>query len=918
MRRIVDQWVVLLFFCVTLTLTACSGSNEDPTAAEAEDSNTYNISFSTSSPDLSSDDDSFTVTITVKDENNVPAASVETAISLSDDDGADGANTLTVSDTATDANGQIIATISTSDDTVRTITLNAVAGDSTESFDITVTEEVPSYSIAISSDSPTLASGDESMTVTVTVKDANNVPTADVETAVSIEDPDGDEDATTLSVSSVTTDASGQVVATVTTTDATERTITLSVEVGNATKTFDIVVVSAQATLEIFTDKTQLASTVTGTNQVTVFAIVKDSDNVVVAGEEINFSSDGGSLTVGKVLTDANGQASTVLTARDITLRDLTVTASTDTLADEVVIPITGTILNVSTNTSSIAIGTPAAINITLVDSTGKGIANETLTITSANNNILSVASTAVVTETSTLSVTTDANGTAAAYLQGTTVGTDTISVKGLVYDGSPTVSKSLSVVVTNETFSLTQKNPTSGSIPLSSFGTVQLLSKSQGIAQESQSVAFSITRGYFTDSAGVKDNDGTPGVETYTTAITENPINTVTPAGAITLYVRSDDAGPAEITATASNGTTTTLNVNFVADVPASIVLSATPDSVGPGETAVISALVRDAAQNVVAEYPVTFQLQDPSGGSISVANIKTNSSGIASTTFTANISSSADGVTITGSVTGTAGTFTDPVTVTVGDKPMQIKAGTSNKVIVDAADDFVLVMRYKALVTDVQGNAVKGAQLTASATPVLPSDGGGFAFRKGRYVEIDKNGMTNGNPTNATAYSSDDFKQWVRREVFGDLNEFDTVGGLTVAEDVTALDLDGYFLPTECDSEDYLASGTGNGNSILDDDEDANGDGELTPGNVAVVKAIALTDDNGYTNVDLQYAREFGGWVTMKLVISASNITGSESKTSLIVPLDTLNTDLQDADLSPPGAVSPFGENVDCNSPD
>ncbi len=73
-------------------------------------------------------------------------------------------------------------------------------------------------------------------------------------------------------------------------------------------------------------------------------------------------------------------------------------------------------------------------------------------------------------------------------------------------------------------------------------------------------------------------------------------------------------------ITASGS-GVTAQLQVNFVATVPSQIDVQASPDTVETSGQSTITAIVRDAQDNLVEGQTVDFQLTDKTGGSISVA---------------------------------------------------------------------------------------------------------------------------------------------------------------------------------------------------------------------------------------------------------------------------------------------------------
>ncbi len=781
MRRIVDQWALLLFLSVMLGLTACSGNNDGSTTTATDDED----------------------------------------------------------------------------------------GDST------------SYIIELSSDSTELPSGEETIAITVTVKDANNVPTPNVETRVTVTDADGAANANNLTVDSATTDENGQITATLGTSDATPRTVTLTAAAGATTNTLALTVSTNSPTLELFSSSSQLLSNIDGDNTISLFALVRDSNNVVIAGETVEFSSDDGSLSAGSAVTDDMGRASVELSTRTVALQDVTVTSTFGSLTDTVTVPITNTTLSAATNTSSIALGGSVAINIALVDAAGAGVVSEALTVTSASGNTLGTDN--VTFADSPLTVQTDNSGLAIVYLRGDQLGTDTVTVSGLSDGSANTVSETVSVGVTNESFSLVQASPAnSGSIKLSDTGSVTLTWQDQnGTAQAGQTVTFSITRGNFIIGAT------TPTVADYTTDAN----------GQVTAVIESNDNGPAEVTATAANGTTTTLTVNFIADNPEFVSLVASPRSIGPGEQSTITALLRDASGNIVAEYPTTFQLTDISGGGISVANTNSNENGVATTVYTASQISPADGVTITGSFIPLGGTeadaISDSVTITVGDKPVIIGGGRGSDIdTATSAEKYSI--NYTVFVTDAGGVGQEGVELSATIRPFnepgATINNNNFAYIKGIWTREDSNGNREDFDT---GFSLDDFERWV-------------------LEPTTAV---------YCGSEDNSDNGTDNG--ILDEEsdgetEDLNGDGRLTPGAIASVEKPEPTDANGFSTVTVTYARTNAAWAAATLKVTASSINGSEAlyQDTFVLPIPV--DEVTEVNVEPVAqGSSPFGVNA-CTDPD
>ena len=78
-------------------------------------------------------------------------------------------------------------------------------------------------------------------------------------------------------------------------------------------------------------------------------------------------------------------------------------------------------------------------------------------------------------------------------------------------------------------------------------------------------------------------------------------------------------------------------MGTNLPADTPNSIDAQANPFTIGPAEQSTITAVVRDASNNLVKNAVVLFDLQDVTGGQLSVASSVTDSQGRAQTFYTA-----------------------------------------------------------------------------------------------------------------------------------------------------------------------------------------------------------------------------------------------------------------------------------------
>ncbi len=330
--------------------------------------------------------------------------------------------------------------------------------------------------------------------------------------------------------------------------------------------------------------------------------------------------------------------------------------------------------------------------------------------------------------------------------------------------------------------------------------------------------------------------------------------------AGIATFSVSSAFAGPASISAigTDNNGNQVTAraNVEFIASQVESIFVDATPDLIGPeGETSTITAVVRDPSGNLVKGKVVDFSLLDSSGGSISPNSATTGSDGIASTVYTSNAVSAEDGVTVTASADGVSA----QVDLTVGDRAFDISIGTGGEI--ESPDSSTYLKEFAVFVSDSVGRPVENAELTASSTPVKFSNGG--TYSKGRYV-------------------------------------YDPVSDFWVP-----------IITATCANEDI------NNNGRLDEGEDTNGDGELTPGIIGTISfqdGISRTNASGQATLELRYPRQFALWTDVEIAVFGQS-SGSEARDSQSLTLPIEANDINDENKEPPS--NPFGSSSVCTDP-
>ena len=330
---------------------------------------------------------------------------------------------------------------------------------------------------------------------------------------------------------------------------------------------------------------------------------------------------------------------------------------------------------------------------------------------------------------------------------------------------------------------------------------------------------------------------------------------------GNVAFSLQSNNAGFASITATGLDAEGNEVNartlVEFVATVADNIIVDGTPDSVAPsGQTSTITSVVRDPNGNLVKGKVINFVVDDVSGGTISPNQATTNRSGIASTVYTSNAVSSFEAVKVYATVADTP-SVSNFTSLTVGDRAFDISLGTGR--LIEAPEQSSYSKEFSVFVTDPDSNPVPNANMTFSAPPVKFSDGG--VFRKGFWSYDEVNDI------------------WLQV--------------------ITAI----------CPNEDV------DGNGILDAGEDTNGDGQLTPGNVASIPAIGLTDENGQMLVDINYAKQFGAWVDITIAVNGES-AGSEASETQNFSLGVAASDLTDEASPPPS--SPYGVGLNCNDID
>lgn len=420
-----------------------------------------------------------------------------------------------------------------------------------------------------------------------------------------------------------------------------------------------------------------------------ITAIVSDDDRNVLEGQDVSFAANSGSLQVTRKTTDASGSATAVLTTGgNPRNRPIRVTARAGDQRDSVTVEVVGTQLALA-GPSALSLRNSDTYTAHLTDAGGNGIANQTVMVSSARGNTLSMNNPQ-----------TDRNGQAQLTLTAGNPGQDTLTARALGLTATTPVQ------VSGDSFQLTA--PTAEQrVPLNTTESVTLRWTHDGRPTVGRDIQFTTTRGQLTPTSDVTDRNGVAAID-----------------------IRADNAGPATITATSANDLQTSVAIQFIATQPAAIDIQADPATVAPEGQSQIKAIVRDRDNNLVTDTTVNFSLDDASGGSLADGRVTTDTDGVASTTYTAGSTSASQPASITATVSGEPG-ISQPVSVAIGGQALRIALGTGNKLMTDNPSTYQLP--YVAVVTDANGNPAPNATFRLQLLSV--------AYQKGKKTLVDMN---------------------------------------------------------------------------------------------------------------------------------------------------------------------------------
>lgn len=579
----------------------------------------------------------------------------------------------------------------------------------------------------------------------------------------------------------------------------------------------------------LIADKLQLGSA--DTDEIELSALVRNTSNNVVSGVPVVFSTDSGELQILDTESAANGIARATLTTRsDKNNREIRVVARAQQQVSELLISVVGTQIDIA-SPQAVVLNDSAVIDIFVQDSEGKGIEGVVVNITSSLGNTLSM----------TNPITSGASGKAAVTYTAVNSGVDTLLVTALGSQRSAT----LNVSPDSFTFLPTIANPPPvEEVELNTPKRLLLQWLVDDLPNAAQMVNFATSRGVIAESAAELGMNKVSVVKQTDTT------------GQADVFVQSRFAGLATIAAQAGTGEGTVnaqKTVEFIAVTPAKIEVQAFPAQVGPGEQSTVRAILRDALNNPVKNKTVVFTLDNAAGGQLSAVSAITNSAGVATTLFTADVTTGAGvnglNLRIKGSLAeSTIDGFTD---IAVGKRTLFFRFGTGNAIEKPSAS--LYSKEFSIIVTDSSGNPVPNQQLNVAVVPV--------SYAKGVWVP--------------SLPPPGEFKLWVpERSVV-------------------------------CPNEDVNLDG------ILEPSEDTNGDGQITPGNLATVPQTVTADADGIAVFNVRYPQDVGAWLDVRLQVSGF-ASGTENVAFREYSLPVSSVDVTNETSPPP--ENPFGSSLVC----
>ena len=486
-------------------------------------------------------------------------------------------------------------------------------------------------------------------------------------------------------------------------TDRTPRNITVTVTVGTISNKIVVPVVSAAASIEMFSSSPSVSSVAGAVGSaVTITAIVKNSANNGIGDEPVTFTADSGVLQEASVTTGVNGVSTVLLSAgTDTTPRNITVTVKAGSVSNKIVVAVTNAGLSTvssidlfsSASTLSSALGSTVTITAIVKNAANNGIANETVKF-AADSGVLQGASGQ-----------TSATGSATVVLS---AGSNLLPRDITVTVTAGAVTKNIVVpvsAITPSTVATIEALSSAVSLPSGTGSSVTITAlvkngANNGVAAEV--VKFSADSGVLQDASPVTGANGT---------------------ATVTLSAGADKS-QRNITITVSAGT---VSQKIVVPVSGTTVSVAGASSLLLNGIETYTVSLKDSGGKAVVGVDV--QLASSLGNAVTPAKVATDSNGTAAFKYTASKSGS-DTLTVSGagvsaqqrvSVSSVNFAFTNPA--------------SGNSPLVAVNTDQTVTVRYLAAGVGVAGQLVYFSSTRGEVSPAsATTDANGDASTKVR----------------------------------------------------------------------------------------------------------------------------------------------------------------------------------------
>ena len=299
-----------------------------------------------------------------------------------------------------------------------------------------------------------------------------------------------------------------------------------------------------------------------------------------------------------------------------------------------------------------------------------------------------------------------------------------TVTVTGTAEPEGGSIKNTANVTVNNAAAPVTGVAITAGpsSIPANGSSTSIVRATVTGAtgALPNVQVNFTSTAGSLSSSSATTDSNGNATVTLTSTSSTLPITSTITAA---------------------TGGVSSTTTVAFTANVPNGVTVALTPPTVAINGTTTVRATVLDGSSNPISGVTVDFAVSpNNSHGALSATSAVTNTSGVATITYTAGNNTAGSTVTdtIQASTGGKQGSSALTVTATVQVQSVTLIAGSPD--LSSSASTPAQGITLTAIVKDSNNNVVPGVSVQFKALRHDPSSCG-----SGGALQLVNNGITN-----------------------------------------------------------------------------------------------------------------------------------------------------------------------------